>query len=41
MEKKVVICISCGKEVEVELRDYGGGHIAVCPKCDHLAYNGK
>ena len=41
MNKKVVVCVSCGKEVEVDLQHYGGGHIATCPKCGQLAYNGK
>jgi len=36
-----VICLSCGKEVEVKLVNYGDGHIAMCPKCGELAYNSK
>ncbi len=39
--KKKVICLSCKEEVEVELKDYGNGHIATCPVCHQLAYNGK
>jgi predicted RNA-binding Zn-ribbon protein involved in translation (DUF1610 family) len=39
MKKKV--CLSCGKEVEVIMISYGYGHIAVCPSCGKLAYNGK
>ena len=41
MEKVKVICLSCGEEVEVKLVSYGYGHIAVCPVCNELAYNGK
>lgn len=40
-KKKKVICVSCKEKVEVELVPYGGGHIATCPKCNKLAYNGK
>ncbi len=38
---KKVTCQSCGKEVEVKLIPYGGGHIANCPDCKKLAYSGK
>ena len=38
---KQVICESCGKEVEVKLIKYGDGHIATCPSCCKLAYNGE
>ena len=38
---KEIVCLSCKKEVEVELVRYGSGHIAKCPKCGKLAYNGK
>lgn len=41
MKKKEVICINCKEKVVVELVKYGGGHIAICPKCKKLAYNGK
>lgn len=39
--KKAVACQSCGEEVEVKFVSYGGGHIAICPKCGCLAYNGE
>jgi len=39
--KKKVICLSYGKEVEVKLTPYGNGHVATCPSCGKLAYNGK
>ena len=38
---KTVVCRSCGKTVEVKLVPYGEGHIATCPVCKKLAYNGK
>lgn len=38
---KIVICVSCHKEVEVELVPYSDGHIATCPLCGKLAYNGE
>lgn len=41
MEAIKVICLSCHKEVEVVLISYANGHIAKCPSCDKLAYNGK
>lgn len=34
-------CLSCGKWVMVDMVKYGNGHIAECPKCWKLAYNGK
>jgi len=40
MNKKV-ICLSCKREVEVKLINYGDGHIATCPVCQKLAYNGE
>jgi len=40
-KKKTVVCVSCRKEVVVELHEFGSGHIAVCPLCKKLAYNGK
>lgn len=36
----VVVCISCRKEVKVKMFPYGDGHIASCPVCGDLAYNG-
>ncbi len=39
--KDRVICLSCRKEVKVELISYGHGYIAKCPECGKLAYNGK
>lgn len=36
-----VKCISCHKMVEVIKMPYGGGHVATCPLCKKLAYNGK
>lgn len=36
-----VKCISCRQEVEVVKVPYGTGHVAKCPKCGRLAYNGK
>jgi len=41
MKKKKVVCISCKQEVQVTLVRYGNGHIATCPSCGKLAYNGK
>ena len=40
---KEVECLSCHKTVEVELKPFGtkGGHIATCPDCGKLAYNGE
>jgi hypothetical protein len=35
----VVKCLSCSKEVDVELVPYGNGHIASCPLCKQLAYS--
>ena len=40
-DKMKVICVSCKRKVKVKLVRYGDGHIAVCPKCKRLAYNGK
>jgi len=41
MEKtKEVICLTCHKKVMVKLIPYGKGHIATCPECGQLAYNG-
>lgn len=37
---KTVTCRTCTKEVRVELIPYGCGHVAVCPECKKLAYNG-
>lgn len=36
-----VTCVTCKEEVEVKKIPYGNGHIATCPKCGKLAYNGK
>jgi len=42
MEKlEKVKCLSCKRIVEVVLRAFGNGRIAVCPECGKLAYNGK
>jgi len=41
MSETNVVCAACKKEVEVKLIPYGDGHIAVCPVCKKLAYNGK
>ncbi|MFA6324725.1 MAG: hypothetical protein WCX46_00645 [Candidatus Paceibacterota bacterium] len=41
MQKKEVVCLSCKKTVEVSLVSYGFGHIAPCPHCKQLAYNGE
>lgn len=38
---KEVKCISCFKIVKVELVPYGRGHVANCPDCGKLAYNGE
>jgi len=35
-----VVCLSCRKEVKVKMIPYGSGHIATCPMCGKLAYNG-
>jgi len=40
-ETKTVICLSHHQEVQVKLIPYGDGHIAECPDCGKLAYNGK
>ncbi len=43
-EKEVeikVACLSCYKQVEVKMVCYSGKHVAVCPLCNKLAYNGK
>ncbi len=40
-KKLTVVCLSCKKQVEVMLVSYGKGHIATCPACGKLAYNGK
>ncbi len=37
--KRFVVCVTCKKEVEVELVRYGYSHIAICPLCKKLAYN--
>lgn len=37
---KTVICLSHHGEVEVKLIPFGDGHIALCPKCNRLAYSG-
>ncbi len=37
---KTVICLSCIKEVEVELIPFGGKNAATCPLCGKLAYSG-
>jgi DNA-directed RNA polymerase subunit RPC12/RpoP len=36
----VVHCLTCHKEVTVKLSSFGEGHIANCPSCGKLAYNG-
>lgn len=36
-----IICLSCFQEVKVILVELSNGHVAVCPICDKLAYNGK
>lgn len=33
-----VSCLSCHQEVEVKFIPFGDGRIAVCPKCNRLAY---
>jgi len=38
---KVVTCVSCYKKVMVKLLPFGNGHIATCPECQKLAYNGE
>jgi len=40
-EKVTVTCLTCKEKVKVEMIPYGSGHIAICPKCKKLAYNGK
>lgn len=40
-EMKTVICLSHHGEVEVKLIPFGDGHIALCPKCNRLAYSGE
>lgn len=37
--KKNVRCLSCGKNVVVELVEFGNGMVAVCPVCGQVAYN--
>jgi predicted RNA-binding Zn-ribbon protein involved in translation (DUF1610 family) len=34
-----IICQSCKKEVEVTFIDFGGGIVAICPKCGKLAFS--
>lgn len=36
-----IVCLFCKKEVKVKLISYGSGHIATCPECGELAYNGE
>lgn len=36
---KKVICLSCGRKVEVKLVKYADGNIATCPVCNKLAYS--
>ncbi|MDD5291539.1 MAG: hypothetical protein PHZ04_05600 [Patescibacteria group bacterium] len=38
---KKVNCVTCYKEVMVKLLPFGFGHIAICPECGKLAYNGE
>jgi len=38
---KEVTCLSCKQKITIELIKFGNGHIATCPKCDHLAYSGE
>jgi len=40
-ETTKVVCLSCQKEVEVKPIPFGNGHVASCPECGKLAYNGK
>jgi len=40
-EATVTDCVTCKKTVKVKLIPYGNGHIASCPECGKLAYNGK
>ena len=36
-----VRCLTCHAQVEVKLLPFGGGHVATCPICNQLAYNGN
>ena len=40
-QEKVVNCLTCHKEVNVELIPFGDGYVAICPLCSELAYNEK
>lgn len=37
--RTVVKCLTCYREVVVEMVLYGGAHVAVCSLCNGLAYN--
>jgi Zn finger protein HypA/HybF involved in hydrogenase expression len=34
-------CLNCGHSIRADIIRYGDGYIALCPKCDKLAYNSK
>ncbi len=36
-----IVCLSCKEKVKVKLVSFGKGHIATCPECGELAYNGE
>jgi len=38
---KEIECPHCGIMVEMKLMPYANGHIAICPKCRKVAYNGE
>lgn len=37
-ETRTVICLSHHGKVDVTLKTFGDGHIALCPECNRLAY---
>lgn len=38
---KEVECLICHKTVVVKLEPFGDGCLAICPKCDNLAFVGE
>jgi endogenous inhibitor of DNA gyrase (YacG/DUF329 family) len=42
MKKRFLVeCVSCGKMVVIFLETTEDRHVALCPKCQKLAYNSK
>ena len=38
--KTSVVCVTCGRKVEVDFIPFGNGYVAICPICGRIAYNG-